>query len=289
MSWYSRTIFMTLGMVMWWSVSALGSVDCGPCEEPNDPSLVMGGGSPCAPLDEGAGIEGEPCKECDGKGGIRNKEGAEEIEVDGVPGRCCGGVWYAIDREKEDDECWEWERDSCKYVELPRNCWVLITKEDDIDNECDSCVLGICHGNVITKTFPYQVAVRTCYGREGWEETGAIGQIAWEYPCKSEFDALEMLDAIEMALPCLEDEGSGIAASLLDSILSIWRIYQETGHPGIALGGAGAENIASIIEAICHCIDCEPCDYVECKPYINPRYKIRKTIKRVKLAGDLCP
>jgi hypothetical protein len=116
MSWYSRTIFMTLGMVMWWSVSALGSVDCGPCEEPNDPSLVMGGGSPCAPLDEGAGIEGEPCKECDGKGGIRNKERAEEMEVDGVPGRCCGGVWYAIDQAKEESECWEWDDMNCEYL-----------------------------------------------------------------------------------------------------------------------------------------------------------------------------
>ncbi|HPR68290.1 MAG TPA: hypothetical protein PLJ99_03270 [Kiritimatiellia bacterium] len=64
-----------------------------PCWEPiDDPSMWMGG-------------------EC-----CRRIEDGTEVEVDGVVGRCCGGVWYKIDQSKEDSECWEWDCTSCDYV-----------------------------------------------------------------------------------------------------------------------------------------------------------------------------
>lgn len=109
------------GGIMWLIMmglpwSTFGSADCEPCEEPNDPTLVAGGAPPCIPLVEGSTVAGEPCKECDGEGGIRHKGNGTEVDVDGVAGRCCGGAWYAIDSAKEESECWEWDNLTCEYV-----------------------------------------------------------------------------------------------------------------------------------------------------------------------------
>ena len=46
----------------------------------------------------------------------RPKEDGTEAEVDGVAGRCCGGVWYAKDPAKENSDCWEWNDSTCEYV-----------------------------------------------------------------------------------------------------------------------------------------------------------------------------
>lgn len=108
--------YIILLLSMWIPLSATGSANCEPCEEPNDPTLVAGGAPPCIPLDEGSAVEGEPCKECDGDGAIRNKEDGAEVAVAGVAGRCCGGVWYALDQSKEESECWEWDESTCEYV-----------------------------------------------------------------------------------------------------------------------------------------------------------------------------
>ena len=46
----------------------------------------------------------------------RPKEDGTEAEVDGVAGRCCGGVWYAKDPAKENSDCWERNDSTCEYV-----------------------------------------------------------------------------------------------------------------------------------------------------------------------------
>lgn len=48
----------------------------------------------------------------------RPKEDGTEAEVDGVAGRCCGGVWYAKDPAKEDSDCWEWNDSTCEYDQI---------------------------------------------------------------------------------------------------------------------------------------------------------------------------
>ena len=55
------------------AVPVFATDDCDPCEEAEDQTLVNAGFDPCKPKDAGVEVHNEPCKECDGNGGIRNK------------------------------------------------------------------------------------------------------------------------------------------------------------------------------------------------------------------------
>ncbi len=80
-----------------------------PCEIDN-PDESQRWAVPCVDAPEGTAIENEPCKECDGSGGIQDKPDGTEVENGGVTGRCCGGAWYAKDPAKEESDCWEWAK-----------------------------------------------------------------------------------------------------------------------------------------------------------------------------------
>lgn len=78
------------------------SVSCDPCFE-KDPTHPD-----CVPSDEGTEVKDEPCKECDGQGGIRNKEDETAVEVDGKQGVCCNGEWVELPEEGDMDKICDW-------------------------------------------------------------------------------------------------------------------------------------------------------------------------------------
>jgi len=109
----TKLIFLILILMMCATSQIFASPNCGICEEPNDPSLVLAG-FPCTNKPAGTAVTNEPCKECDGHGNVRDKSDGDQ-DVNGVEGRCCGGVWYPKDPLKE-ASCWVWDTNSCTYV-----------------------------------------------------------------------------------------------------------------------------------------------------------------------------
>ncbi|HPX42564.1 MAG TPA: hypothetical protein PLF51_19150, partial [Candidatus Hydrogenedentes bacterium] len=102
--------------MVWLSIPMTGFSSCNyPCEIDN-PDESQRWAVPCVDAPPGTTITNEPCKECDGQGSITNKPNGTEVEVEGVAGRCCDGVWYAMDQAKEESECWEWDDSNCEYV-----------------------------------------------------------------------------------------------------------------------------------------------------------------------------
>ena len=106
MNWYCKRLVLILALVMYGTSAIFATDDCEPCEEAEDPSLVQGGADPCKPRDEGTEVENEPCKECDGAGGIQNKEDGANCKVNGKNGVCCSGVCYEVPGEGEDPCDW---------------------------------------------------------------------------------------------------------------------------------------------------------------------------------------
>jgi hypothetical protein len=99
MNLYSKLIFMTLAFMICipWTGWAGANTNNPYCE--HDPACWE-------PIDDGS-FGGECC---------RPKEDGTEVEVAGVAGRCCGGVWYAKDPAKEDSDCWDWDDLNCAYA-----------------------------------------------------------------------------------------------------------------------------------------------------------------------------
>ena len=116
MKWHYLRTPLIVVLAIFAVIPAIATEDCEPCEEPEDPTLVYQGADPCRPKVEGADVANEPCKECDGEGGTRDKNIGTEVEVGGVVGRCCGGTWYEKDTDKEETGCWEWDDDTCSYI-----------------------------------------------------------------------------------------------------------------------------------------------------------------------------
>ena len=106
MNWHCRWIRLIVGLMLCAVFSAFGTEDCEPCEEPEDPTLVFQGADPCRPKVEGAEVDNEPCKECDGAGGIQNKDDGASCKVNGKDGVCCDGVCYEVPGETEDPCDW---------------------------------------------------------------------------------------------------------------------------------------------------------------------------------------
>ena len=106
MNWHFRWIRLIVGLMLCAVFSAFGTEDCEPCEEPEDPTLVFQGADPCRPKVEGAEVDNEPCKECDGAGGIQNKDDGASCKVNGKDGVCCDGVCYEVPGEAEDPCDW---------------------------------------------------------------------------------------------------------------------------------------------------------------------------------------
>lgn len=97
MNWSVRKWFHLIWLSLSIPASTIASYhDCGPCEEPNDPALVAQGADPCLPLDAGTAVAGEPCKECDGEGGIRDKPMFSSIP--GEPCKQCDGNGNVINK-----------------------------------------------------------------------------------------------------------------------------------------------------------------------------------------------
>lgn len=92
-SWYKPMLLM-LALVMCMTIQGNATEDCEPCEEPEDPTLVYQGADPCRPKDAGAVVTNEACKECDGKGGVRNKSDNTPCEDKGFV--CCKGICFGF-------------------------------------------------------------------------------------------------------------------------------------------------------------------------------------------------
>jgi len=75
-----------------------------PCEIDN-PDESQRWAVPCVNAPEGTAIPGIFCKECDGDGGERNKPDGTEVDINGTPAFCCGGVLYFIGPKP--DGCYE--------------------------------------------------------------------------------------------------------------------------------------------------------------------------------------
>lgn len=104
--WTCIWVYLTTMIVTFAQVGKIPGEDkCGVCEERIEDN--------CEPLSAGTEIVGYPCQECDGKGEIRNKP--DGISADGLT-RCCDGIAYAIDIEKEESNCWVWDDSVCQYV-----------------------------------------------------------------------------------------------------------------------------------------------------------------------------
>lgn len=297
--------------MVWLSIPMTGFSTCNyPCEIDN-PDESQRWAVPCVDAPEGTTITNEPCKECDGAGQIRHKANGTEVEVAGVSGRCCDGIWYAIDQAKEDDECWEWDEYTCSYVELPKKCWRLITvpPAQNDDQVCPDCysILSPTYTCGYKKEFrTVKKAIPACKGQAGFQKVWTYDQI--DRFCKGELDECGMMRfllndfANVVNDPCVSAAVSGYVAlyggmcdgsqlaSLIDDIIN-------------CLGGANdllEELIAALMDpwtainnlASWHSYFANKpgwiCDFIVCveDPLALPR---RHKFMEDRLIGDKCP
>lgn len=142
-------------------------------------------------------------------------------------------------------------------------CWTLV-KAGSTDVKDSKCVAGFCTYTIEYRT--YNVAVLACKGKEGYKTWKHKSAIDAKYQAgKKSVDLDAMAGAIGDLMECIRDNPDGFTGSVLQAIVEYQTNLQMYGEPLTALCALGAAQIAALLDGICQCISCEPCDYVKCE------------------------
>jgi hypothetical protein len=196
--------------------------------------------------------------------------------------------WFEKDPGPKPGRCYRINL-NCEWEDMPMNCWNLETVPPGPTGGCPECSAAGC-GHAVVRTYPYQIPVQDCMGsasvsRQGWARVTLVAVLR---PCRLIPDYEAIANAFSELVECCEQNPIQCGASALAAILTVKAGIASGLTVAAAIAALGPDTVADMLETICSCIPCSPCDLVTCE--ISYRYGLARhvTQPKYKLTGE-CP